>query len=451
MMNEKLDSTKDLLKAIQILEEFSQRKEAFRSLSLLKKTIFFAQQLLFNQPSKEKKKLYHALEVIKKNLPLLETLKIKGTTKQRQLASLAYAAIDRFNAIQEKVHKRSLVWRHWMHHLRIEFSQQPAGEKEHTLELMKRSKILSTKEEIPIKPELSPLVPSKLEMDAFRMKAITLLKHHKVCFTSLTDPFHLTREIPIVVIENSPFSKAVTDSIVSMQQTLSAFPGETVKMKGSFRRSSQNYCHSVPIPETFLIEMQSHQSGFPHPMQRHGWALSPSLLPPAHPLADKMHEIAQKLMPEASLNGQAKEVLRIKRECFDSHAHEFLDYHSKLNKKLLEMAKVKNDVLVDRFFSTMRKRKNSYINLCTIHHHAILQYLENQAPALNFTNLTADEQGYVKLMGYCYQQILARDKSIFENMAARQLQDFIFELENPPSNMHQWLLQLLTNDLSPLF
>lgn len=270
-------------------------------------------------------------------------------------------------------------------------------------------------------------IPSKQELDAFRMKAITLLKHHDVRFTSLAEQLHMMREVPIVTLDNP----ALAERIIAMQQTISPFPGETIELKGSFMRDLQSRCHSIPIPESFHISAYSQQTGFPHPSQHHGWALSPMLLPEGHALSGKMQEIANELMPKGVLNIKAKEMLKIKQQCFQMHLHDFLELHQQLNNGLLKAAKldkIDGKELLDRFFANLKKENNPYMRMSMTHWQIVLHSFE-KARSTNLP-LSLLQQDYASLMEDCYQKILKTNRKLLEQLALKQLQEFIFELEN---------------------
>lgn len=369
----------------------------------------------------------------------------------KKITDSAYAAFQRFH---EFLKKRTLPWRRWMDHLSREIPKPIALK----TEISNRSYSLETEKDklsslIANKPffreETNSSMPSTFELDAFRMKAISLLKHHEVRFTSWTDQLHMIREVPIVVMENPPFSKAVVESIVAMQQVITPFPGESIELKGAFKRYPQSNCHSVPIPESFHMNAQAHQTGFPHPSQHHGWALSSILLGESHPLKEKMGEIASKLMPEGSLNQKAKEMLRLKQHCFNTHTNEFLKLHLQLNQTLLKVAGLEENQVLEHFFAKLKTRINPFHHLSLIHQHIVYTYLENKK--CNYpSSCSQHDLDYIILIGKSYQQILKMHKPLMEALALKQLGEFIFELEelNPKSSqdMFPWLQEMLWGD-----
>lgn len=287
------------------------------------------------------------------------------------------------------------------------------------------------------------LIPSTQELDAFRMKAITLLKHHEINFSSFTEQLNLIRAIPIEIEKHSH-----AKTIIAMQQTISIFPGETIKLKGSFKRYPESHCRSIPIPESFLLDTQSQQTGFPHPSQHHGWALSPLLLPKDEILMKKREDIALKLMPKGSLNSKAKELLKLKQQSFQEHLEEFLELHHRLHRAILKASNLKESSF--DFFAPIKTHPNPYLCLSSRNEQVITQYIEKSSSI-------EDHSDYISLMGIASQQILKINKPLYEALTVKQMQEFIWELEEfnttSSKDMYQWLRKMLMSDIelfSPL-
>ena len=387
LMKKKPVSTKDLPTAIETLESFSRQKGTSISIYLFRKTMSFARRL-FSKSVKEKIEI--PPHIISKSI------------------------------VPRKFHT--------------------LGEKTKLAALVEKKAILPQ--------ELILSAPAKQELDAFRMKAITLLKQHEIRFTSLTDQLHMIREVPIVMIENTSFSKAFAENIIAMQQTISPFPGETIELQGAFQRNSQSHSRSVPIPHSFHITTKSRQTGYPHPSQHHGWALSHTLIPAGHPLIAKMDDIARQLIPEESLNIKAKELLKIKQHCFNSNVDEFLEMHKQMNQAMLKIAHVKEHQVLDHFFENLKKENNIYKYLSEIHKEIISNIFEKNVAKSAFS-LPCDLE-YIKLISAVYERLLGKNKYLLKELAVKQLQEFIWELEMPvksPQEMHQWLQEMLSSDI----
>jgi hypothetical protein len=290
--------------------------------------------------------------------------------------------------------------------------------------------------------ETNKEIPSKQELDAFRMKVITLLRHHPMHFISFSERLHMIREVPINMKESSTLSKAL-DCIIAMHQTISTFPGETIELKGSFKRYPQSHCRSIPIPESFQLETQSRQIGFPHPSQHNGWALSDIWLPNDDSLSKKRDKIALQLMPEGRFNLKAKELLKYKHQCFNSHAQEFLALHHQLYCNLLHPLNPTAEKILGAFFDSLSRQKNIYNHLSTIQQ----QILDSAA----FTASQADLD-FIQLMRQSYVEIAQTKREMMEKLALKQLREFIFELEtleiNSSQEIYSWLRDMLQGDIN---
>lgn len=293
--------------------------------------------------------------------------------------------------------------------------------------------------------------PSKQELDAFRMKVITLLKHQEVRFTSLTDQLHMIREVPIFTIEETLFSKVIAESIIAMQQTLTPFPGETIELKGAFKRYPQSHCRSIPIPESFRIVTHSNQTGFPHPSQHNGWALSPLFLPVSHSLAEKMKEISLELQPKARLNAKAKELLKTKYGCFENQSDKFLDLHQQLSLAMVKVANLAENQFLNAFFANIKKQTHPYNYLSNIHQQVLSNFVGKTYSPVQLSSFSALDCDYMTLIGTSYQEILNRYPHLLEELAIKQLQEFIFELETlsipSPLEMEKRMEKLLLDDI----
>lgn len=215
-----------------------------------------------------------------------------------------------------------------------------------------------TKHEAPKKisgPCLPSMKVSQNEADAFRMKAITLMKSKGIPFD-----FRALRNIPILASESS-----LNTSILSCYQLLSPFPGEIIELKGSFKRNGIK--DSTPIPDSFhILPHPSQQSGFPHPSQHNGWALDKALV--EHPLTpeeivQRKLFLAKELMPNGSLLEQAKEHLKQKRNGIASS--ELIALHRKLAHALVGG----NGTIIDDFFNRLSNVPNPYEIISAVYEH----------------------------------------------------------------------------------
>lgn len=86
--------------------------------------------------------------------------------------------------------------------------------------------------------------PQVQELDAFRMKAITMLTAHGFRYQMISQQ-----------VRNEPIQAIFDSSIVSLTQELTFSPGIKVKVRGSFNREGAKTKYSVPIRDSFTIEL----------------------------------------------------------------------------------------------------------------------------------------------------------------------------------------------------
>lgn len=183
----------------------------------------------------------------------------------------------------------------------------------------------------------------KQEEDAFRMKAITLIKKKGIIFPSIEEALKTIRETPIYT--STPISAS---SILVLSQTLTPFPGETLILKGSFKRTPKGPLPSTPISDSFELSTKSIQTGFPYPSQHTGWALSDALIP-LHPhqieelpLLDKLftkkETIANAFFDQKPLKKHAQALIRLKEKAVQEQPDSFINLHQQLCFSILSAA-----------------------------------------------------------------------------------------------------------------
>jgi len=202
-----------------------------------------------------------------------------------------------------------------------------------------------------------PLEPKRQELDAFRLKAHTVLQHHET-LTALSYK-ELVAYLLRYPIEAEPvsgdFGYGVT--AVSLCQKLSEFPGETLEIRQVFQRDSFHPELCFPVKESFTIHTHAVQTGFPHPLQHIGFTLAEKLIPSftSEPLKlskllEKKQTLSRKLLPKGDLSSIAKKLLRMKRKIFNSSAST-LDLLKKTIAMLCKQAGSTDTQIIDDFFS----------------------------------------------------------------------------------------------------
>lgn len=118
------------------------------------------------------------------------------------------------------------------------------------------------------------LVVDERIKDLFMMKAISAVEGSGVF------PFVEQKADWIRKIRKTPIRPVVDmkdkNTALTLEQRLSPLPGETIILRGSFK-------NGLPLPESFEMTMESIQTGFPDPVQHHGFS-SPSCLFPQFPM-----------------------------------------------------------------------------------------------------------------------------------------------------------------------
>jgi hypothetical protein len=233
--------------------------------------------------------------------------------------------------------------------------------------------------------------PTDRQRVAFQMKAIKSAENlglpQAICL-ALTS---MMREAPINAI-STPVAgndEAAVAAIISLEQTLTPLPGEEIHIEGAFEHVEKALIPSKPITGSFGVSAKAKQTGFPHPSQHNGWALSHVLIPDYPfslefiPLFNAVYKakgkIAAELLPAGKLNEQAKKLLKIKKEAFDSHAKSLLGYHESLARVIVTSSGQpieKSERIIADFFEGLKPLKSSYELLTATYHLMNLFFVE---------------------------------------------------------------------------
>lgn len=368
--------------AIRVLEEYNHRKSAMKmqAVSSHLKSLFKKIFLPEEKTTDFSEKLTAAIVTLKSNYLLLEKFQ-KGSPKEQKLAKLAVAAIHDFNDKNET--KKSPSWSHKIPFLLLktlgiekEDSSFPkilmpiklSSHYEEGDEVRKNaaSALKTEGVRLSLKKREVHEKPLTQELDMFRMKGIMLLKDH---------------EIPLKVIDLAKvpvqFSGLADKETVMLSQTLLPLPGEEIELSGEFLRKQGASLRSVP--QTFRMLRRSMQSGYPHPKQYAGWALSncfipncplrPEFLPLFKQFHEKKNAVAIALLPKGRLNNLAKKSLQLKEEAFNKNKTYFLNLHKKLASQFLKLvpesliSPEKSLEILDLFFGKIAEEKEAFNTL----------------------------------------------------------------------------------------
>ena len=303
-----------------------------------------------------------------------------------------------------------------------------------SLKINYKAESLATKNKSPVSiPQTFKTSLTKQEIDLFHMKTITLLKDHDIKFSTVTDQFKLIRQVPISIIsEATSISKALAECVIATQ-TIHTLPGETIEIKGSFKRFSKGNCRSIPIPESFNLSAKSIQTGFPHPSQHHGWALPSAFVEKNVSLDQKMKNLAEELMPNGKFNKKAKLLLKLKTACFNQHAKELLKLHQQLDCLRCEKACITGYAVLDQFYSELTQEKYIYQILTDVH-----------------AKTSSKFSYYQELQARVLEKIQVDHPEILDKIALQQIDEFISELnffDLDKDDMYQRLKDLLLSEL----
>lgn len=328
-------------------------------------------KFLLNSELTPDKEITEAIETLKNNYQIIQNFE-KGTAQEKDLANHALQSIRQFNEMVEK-RKKSTFWSNifssfnthsHLHLPRIDlpFHAKSGFEKCETSALNFITLFNSTDKNLTLN------TPSNQEKELFMMKTITLLKEHFIPINR-----EILKETPILM----GFDEKDTH-IILLQQKLSLFPGEDIFIKGKIYRNGNSTNRSTPIPDSFTLSSKAIQSGFPHSLLYHGWALSEELIPSSphflsnmplfEELIKKMRSTAEQLLPTEPGNRNAKKILEVKKSVFNSNAPLFLNLHQEFTKSFIQSREENSEIdqIIDIFFNHVRSQKDPYSFLSKI-------------------------------------------------------------------------------------
>lgn len=382
-----------LKSAIATLEQFARKTESEETTSLtnlivqegklvfvepssLKKVIGFIASI-FSSKAREKYRkqkkqvqnaIQEAIDTIKRNYLVLEKLKA-GNVEEQQLAISTYEIIKRYNEALAGHSRKNPDWS-----MRIAQFLYPKSDLTGNEELETSPIDLPMPRVIPVEeepqdsffsPSFSSAPVSTHETDIIRMKANTLLRQHGIKFKSAGEAVSSVKGAQIHASLN-PHAKMSTLCL-----TLNVLPGTTIKVRGSFKKESAAL--SAPISDSFHLTVKSTHTGFPHPIQNHGWALHDVLMPyyPHRleqltlfkPLYEKKKKIAESLLLNGPLLEKAKKLFLCKSSTFEKFAIDFLAKHQELCHSIVSAGSTallhEQEQAVENFFQLCREHQTA--------------------------------------------------------------------------------------------
>ena len=353
--------------------------------------------LFFHHKEYERKRrairqiLFSSIEVLKKHYRLLLKMK-RGNEEEQQWARHALDSINQYNALLIRCRKPPKTF---FDKLTRQFYTQTRlflidSELKKVLieipsEIFVRFDSFGNQEDKAMEQIATDLKKGKLvefsktERDIFYMRGITLAKDSELPSKLAVDITNLMQSTPITATETEGETSA---SVISMVQMMTPFPGEVVTVEGQFKRDETSQVPSVPDPKSFRVSTIVTQTGFPHPSQYIGWALSNAIIP-ANPLRmDLLHyfqailkikkHVAADLLPGERLNVKAKELLKYKKEAFNENAEPLILLHQKFSQAIYTIAPYPKDdaspEIIDVFYTHVGSHPSPFEFLSQTHY-----------------------------------------------------------------------------------
>ncbi len=410
------DPTKALQAAVSNLEKFSYKNESSpiasaadltvregqliaTERSSLQRAIDFiavlfsnsSRQKLLRQKQQVQHAVLEAIDVVKRNHLFIGKLK-GGSPVDKQLATSTLAAINHYNSTLDSIKKTPADWTSRIVNFFYKYSGLVLNDelKSNRIDLPEASMLPCNipDQQISLPFQANVIVPSGdplfiQEADAIRMKASTLLKHHGIRFKTPGEAVASLKHAPIHATLD------VASMTSNLCLTLQVLPGTTIKVRGSFIRNSHSQTSSTPIVSSFHLAFNSIQTGFPHPAQYAGWALSDALIPtyPLHleelPLFAELYSrrkiAATGLSSEGSLLEPAKRLHRLKQAAFDM---ELLNLHRELGVAIIGAAHLEPHVvsghisIIERFFAALEQCPAMFDYLSETYHMINMHFIK---------------------------------------------------------------------------
>lgn len=326
------------------------------------------------------KQLLQSVQVLKKHYQLIEKKLLSGSSEEKEWAAWGLAIIHRYNDFIDSIESKpkslsQRVTKYMYEKSGVSINENLVKHKiciprdpsfyfnSSQIDLEERIALSSEKITSFLQASCITEHLSKQETDIFRMKTISLSDH-----SDLPDSL---RNCLRNMAWNTPFHGIITssseeaDSVISIVQTLIPFPGEVINVRGAFRRDKHSPVSSVPIQESFQLTTAVSQTGFPQPSQHTGFALSHFLIPETllHPelvphllqVLESKQAIALELLPKGNINEMAKQMLKRKKEIFETHLEKHLEGHKNLSLSIVlqapyELVEKKDSENIIQFF-----------------------------------------------------------------------------------------------------
>jgi hypothetical protein len=330
-----------------------------------------------------------ALDDIKRFHPIISQ---KQSEESKHLAKRALATIRNYNEVFDSEKTQNSSWHKKLLKFLIKRSQNglcaqsmklPENTKDVVFSLESKNTRLD-KLRLILETQRITTNLTEREEDAFRMKAISLIKNQPILFPSIRDTLQAIRQTPIYSAITSEEKQGDNSEpyIITLEQTLMPFPGEIVILRGSFKRDPSSLTPTMPITDSFEMTTTSIQTGFPYPSQNNGWALANPLIPmqPLRPhdfgelivLLEKKEQIALAFINKTSLLEKSRKLCQLKDEAAKANKNEFILLHFKLIKSIFKASPRKlvpsnATEAVNDFFSWLENQESPFSSLSNVY------------------------------------------------------------------------------------
>lgn len=484
----------DLEKALENLATFAQynEQESFPNLShfevhegklvptpytSIHKTISLALSLVTSPQEEDRKQsevldeVLHSSDVVKSYLPLIQKLE-QGDLEQQKFAAHAKAAVERFNnmidhALQTppslggRIARFLLEQRGWLigkkltkidlpqnAAIRIDFPSLGNSEgigKIQNPKLNCQSTAASSQKIAAVRETVMPTSQvSRQTLELFYMKVIAMLERHKLF--SVLEARQLVRKTPV----RTSLDKQT--QTLTLLQTYIPIPGQTVEVAGSFQRDSRTFAYSIPLPDTYQVSTSSTQTGFPHPLQHNGWALTDVLIPACPHRPEKLSlfpaiqlrkkNLALSLLPRGSHLERAQDSSKLRKQTFGQNKQEFLGLHKELAKTIIQAVSprsISEEFIhpINDFHSRLHIQENAFEYLSDIYQHIMNVCVNKPWEVLNQSWL---ENCHPDLHSQDPNRRLQAAQAILKDTSKSSVDDWLSTTEMDPSAINYCLI-----------
>ncbi|MGE4574208.1 hypothetical protein [Parachlamydia sp.] len=363
--------------------------------------------------------LLNAIGILKNHYPYIYKLE-QGSPSHQALAKRFFSTIKNFNALidlnpDDVSQKSSGFWRTIRSYLcrigglsitkrficnQILLPNRQSLEEDSSIKLLnKRFQIQSqttTTDKVSNLFQSTKTLDHHQDTELFWMKALSLLRNKGVYFDSIEEELKCIKQSPIygTLTPNQSDGAYCESWTLEMKQVIKPFPGEKYIVVGQFMKHSHAAARGVPIPNSFFITATPSQTGFPHPCQYSGWALSEmlipkcphrlDLLPTVSSILKHQHETANQLIASEENLTKAKKIYLLRKKVFQEHLDFFLNLHETLCLTILNAQEISEDMeaTIKRYFTTLRGHPDPFDCLAETHYTIMNQFVTKPYIAL---------------------------------------------------------------------